>query len=110
MTLLSTPDPSRPPGQRRSWAAPGSGAATPPRKEPHERHAHHPRPRKASLFDAALNANWPAANDLSVGQINGLDSPLPPQPLTLGHVKPQLLGDWGTTPAQNLINSEREAT
>jgi phosphoketolase len=69
-----------------------------------------PRRRKASLFDAALNANWPAANDLSVGQINGLDSPLSRESLTLEHVKPQLLGHWGTTPAQNLINNEREAT
>jgi xylulose-5-phosphate/fructose-6-phosphate phosphoketolase len=68
-----------------------------------------PRRRKASLFDSALKANWPAANDLSVGQINVLDSPLPRGSLTLEHVKPRL-GHWSTTPAQNLINSEREAT
>jgi xylulose-5-phosphate/fructose-6-phosphate phosphoketolase len=57
-----------------------------------------------------LNANRPTANGLSVGEINGLDSPLPREPLTLEHVKPQLLGHWGTAPAQNLINNEREAT
>ncbi len=50
-----------------------------------------------------LNAWWRAANYLSVGQIYLLDNPLLQEPLTLDHVKPRLLGHWGTTPGLNLI-------
>jgi xylulose-5-phosphate/fructose-6-phosphate phosphoketolase len=50
-----------------------------------------------------LNAWWRAANYLSVGQIYLLDNPLLREPLTLDHVKPRLLGHWGTTPGLNLI-------
>ena len=50
-----------------------------------------------------LNAYWRAANYLSVGQIYLLDNPLLKQPLTLDHVKPRLLGHWGTTPGLNFI-------
>ncbi|MBB6095109.1 xylulose-5-phosphate/fructose-6-phosphate phosphoketolase [Povalibacter uvarum] len=46
---------------------------------------------------------WRAANYLSVGQIYLLDNPLLREPLTLGHVKPRLLGHWGTTSALNFI-------
>lgn len=50
-----------------------------------------------------MDAYWRAANYLSVGQIYLLDNPLLKQPLTLEHVKPRLLGHWGTTPGLNFI-------
>jgi xylulose-5-phosphate/fructose-6-phosphate phosphoketolase len=50
-----------------------------------------------------MNAYWRAANYLSVGQIYLLDNPLLREPLTLDHVKPRLLGHWGTTPGLNFI-------
>jgi len=50
-----------------------------------------------------IDAYWRAANYLSVGQIYLLDNPLLREPLTLEHVKPRLLGHWGTTPGQNFI-------
>ena len=50
-----------------------------------------------------LDAYWRAANYLSVGQIYLYDNPLLKQPLTLAHVKPRLLGHWGTTPGLNFI-------
>ena len=50
-----------------------------------------------------IDAWWRAANYLSVGQIYLLDNPLLRQPLTLDHVKPRLLGHWGTTPGLNFI-------
>ena len=50
-----------------------------------------------------MNAYWRAANYLSVGQIYLLDNPLLLQPLTTAHVKPRLLGHWGTTPGLNFI-------
>lgn len=52
---------------------------------------------------ALLDAYWRAANYLSVGQIYLLDNPLLRQPLTPEHVKPRLLGHWGTTPGLNLL-------
>jgi xylulose-5-phosphate/fructose-6-phosphate phosphoketolase len=51
----------------------------------------------------AIDAYWRAANYLSVGQIYLLDNPLLRQPLTLQHIKPRLLGHWGTTPGLNFI-------
>jgi len=50
-----------------------------------------------------INAYWRAANYLSVGQIYLLANPLLRQPLLVDHVKPRLLGHWGTTPGLNLI-------
>jgi xylulose-5-phosphate/fructose-6-phosphate phosphoketolase len=50
-----------------------------------------------------MDAYWRAANYLSVGQIYLLDNPLLKEPLTLRHVKPRLLGHWGTTPGLNFI-------
>ncbi|MCR4300558.1 MAG: hypothetical protein NUV51_03030, partial [Sulfuricaulis sp.] len=50
-----------------------------------------------------LDAYWRAANYLSVGQIYLLDNPLLRAPLTLEHIKPRLLGHWGTTPGLNFI-------
>src|SRR5438094_1634617 len=50
-----------------------------------------------------IDKYWRAANFLSVGQIYLLDNPLLREPLSLEHVKPRLLGHWGTTPGLNLI-------
>ncbi|GAB4368276.1 MAG: phosphoketolase family protein [Elainellaceae cyanobacterium] len=50
-----------------------------------------------------MHAYWRAANYLSVGQIYLLDNPLLREPLKLEHVKPRLLGHWGTTPGLNFI-------
>jgi len=50
-----------------------------------------------------LNAYWRAANYLSIGQIYLRDNPLLLEPLRLEHVKPRLLGHWGTTPGLNFI-------
>ncbi|HEY6886635.1 MAG TPA: phosphoketolase family protein [Solirubrobacter sp.] len=52
---------------------------------------------------ARLDAFWRAANYLSVGQIYLLDNPLLREPLALEHIKPRLLGHWGTTPGLNFI-------
>jgi xylulose-5-phosphate/fructose-6-phosphate phosphoketolase len=52
---------------------------------------------------ALLDAYWRAANYLSVGQIYLLDNPLLRQPLEPKHVKPRLLGHWGTTPGLNFV-------
>jgi xylulose-5-phosphate/fructose-6-phosphate phosphoketolase len=45
-----------------------------------------------------INAYWHAANYLSVGQIYLYANPLLTEPLRLEHIKPRLLGHWGTTP------------
>ena len=50
-----------------------------------------------------MNAYWRAANYLSVGQIYLFANPLLREPLKLEHVKPRLLGHWGTTPGLNFI-------
>ena len=50
-----------------------------------------------------INAYWRAANYLSVGQIYLYDNPLLREPLKLAHVKPLVVGHWGTTPGQNFI-------
>src|SRR5207253_9852825 len=52
---------------------------------------------------AAIDRYWRAANYLSVGQIYLLDNPLLKQPLSIQHVKPRLLGHWGTTPGLNFL-------
>jgi len=60
----------------------------------------------ATLSDhelALIDAYWRAANYLSVGQIYLLDNPLLREPLAPEHIKPRLLGHWGTTPGLNLI-------
>jgi len=57
------------------------------------------RPDQSRLIDAY----WRAANYLSVGQIYLLDNPLLAEPLRPEHVKPRLLGHWGTTPGLNFI-------
>jgi xylulose-5-phosphate/fructose-6-phosphate phosphoketolase len=50
-----------------------------------------------------IDAYWRAANYLSVGQIYLLENPLLKEPLKAGHIKPRLLGHWGTTPGLNFI-------
>jgi xylulose-5-phosphate/fructose-6-phosphate phosphoketolase len=50
-----------------------------------------------------IDAYWRAANYLSVGQIYLLDNPLLKEPLRPAHIKPRLLGHWGTTPGLNFI-------
>ena len=50
-----------------------------------------------------IDAYWRAANYLSVGQIYLLDNPLLREPLKVEHVKPRLLGHWGTTPGQTFV-------
>ena len=50
-----------------------------------------------------LDAYWRAANYLSVGQIYLYANPMLREPLTLAHVKPLVVGHWGTTPGQNFI-------
>ncbi len=50
-----------------------------------------------------IDAYWRAANYLSVGQIYLLDNPLLREPLAPAHIKPRLLGHWGTTPGLNFI-------
>ena len=52
---------------------------------------------------AKMNAYWRAANYLAVGQIYLYDNPLLKQPLKLEHIKPRLLGHWGTTPGLNFL-------
>ncbi|MFF6961507.1 MULTISPECIES: phosphoketolase [unclassified Streptomyces] len=54
---------------------------------------------------AALVAHWKAANYLSVGQIYLLANPLLEEPLRPEHIKPRLLGHWGTSPGLNLVHT-----
>src|SRR5690606_2896149 len=51
----------------------------------------------------AIDRYWRAANYISVGQIYLMDNPLLREPLQPGHVKPRLLGHWGTTPGLNFV-------
>src|ERR1044072_4647328 len=60
-------------------------------------------PTLAADYLARLHAYWRAANYLSVGQIYLLDNPLLREPLSIEHIKPRLLGHWGTTPGLNFI-------
>jgi len=61
-----------------------------------------PAPLTQDTLDS-IHRWWRAANYLSVGQIYLLDNPLLEEPLTLAHIKPRLLGHWGTTPGLNFI-------
>src|SRR5918999_2468572 len=60
------------------------------------------RPLSSELL-AKMDAYWRAANYLSVGQIYLYDNPLLKEPLRKEHIKPRLLGHWGTTPGLNFI-------
>jgi xylulose-5-phosphate/fructose-6-phosphate phosphoketolase len=67
---------------------------------------HYPLTSEGPLSDDELqriDAYWRAANYLSVGQIYLMDNPLLREPLKPEHVKPRLLGHWGTTPGLNFI-------
>ena len=57
---------------------------------------------RADLLEK-MHAYWRAANYLSVGQIYLQDNPLLESPLKLEHIKPRLLGHWGTTPGLNFL-------
>ncbi|MGH7057747.1 MAG: phosphoketolase, partial [Acetobacteraceae bacterium] len=64
------------------------------------------QPAEGPLSADALNRMnewWNAANYLSVGQVYLLDNPLLRTPLRREHIKPRLLGHWGTTPGLNFI-------
>src|SRR5215203_3830069 len=97
-------------------AVPTGAEQPPPRSAPVTHivteHSAEPEPRRTD--DTArdpldtdelrlIDAYWRAANYLSVGQIYLLANPLLAEPLTLEHVKPRLLGHWGTTPGLNFI-------
>src|SRR3954467_12015971 len=62
-------------------------------------------PLRAIQADAIrlIDAYWRSANYLSVGQIYLRANPLLREPLTIAHVKPRLLGHWGTTPGLNFV-------
>src|SRR5712671_1977177 len=67
---------------------------------------HVPSPSQNPLTPEELrkmNAYWRAANYLSAGQIYLYDNPLLLEPLKIEHIKPRLLGHWGTTPGLNFI-------
>ena len=68
----------------------------------HLEEKHTDRPLTTELL-WRINAYWRAANYLSVGQIYLYDNPLLKEPLKLSHVKPLVVGHWGTTPGQNFI-------
>jgi phosphoketolase len=69
-----------------------------------EQHASNTAPSMLSDADLALlDRYWRAANYLSGGQIYLLDNPLLREPLKPEHIKPRLLGHWGTTPGLNFI-------
>jgi xylulose-5-phosphate/fructose-6-phosphate phosphoketolase len=61
-----------------------------------------PNPLPPDLLDK-MDAYWRAANYLSVGQIYLQDNPLLERPLERRHIKPRLLGHWGTTPGLNFL-------
>ncbi|MCX5401394.1 phosphoketolase [Streptomyces sp. NBC_00102] len=67
-----------------------------------------PTPGTTVLDDdelAALDAHWRAANYLAAGQIYLMANPLLEQPLAREHIKPRLLGHWGTSPGLNLVHT-----
>src|SRR5271156_2250306 len=60
-------------------------------------------PKREEALIQQMDAYWRASNYLSVGQIYLLDNPLLTEPLRREHIKPRLLGHWGTTPGLNFI-------
>ncbi|TIV77823.1 MAG: phosphoketolase, partial [Mesorhizobium sp.] len=64
----------------------------------------HPSANRLSAQELQdIDAYWRAANYLTIGQIYLLDNPLLREPLRLDHVKPRLLGHWGTSPGLSFI-------
>jgi xylulose-5-phosphate/fructose-6-phosphate phosphoketolase len=79
-----------------------AGVGLEPAKESEmTRHANANRLSAQELHD--IDAYWRAANYLTIGQIYLLDNPLLREPLRLEHVKPRLLGHWGTSPGLSFI-------
>ena len=74
-----------------------------PQPSPGRANSARAHPARARPDLALIDAYWRAANYLSVGQIYLLDNPLLREPLLAEHVKPRLLGHWGTTPGLNLL-------
>jgi xylulose-5-phosphate/fructose-6-phosphate phosphoketolase len=72
------------------------------KKEPAKKPSAAPSSPSKALLDR-MHAYWRAANYLSVGQIYLYDNPLLREPLKREHIKPRLLGHWGTTPGLNFI-------
>ena len=61
-------------------------------------------PGTLSLYELQLiDAYWRASNYLTIGQIYLKDNPLLREPLSAEHIKPRLLGHWGTSPGQSLV-------
>ncbi len=73
-----------------------------PRKAPAKTVSKPTGPLSADML-RKIDAYWRAANYLSVGQIYLFDNPLLRKPLKRAHIKPRLLGHWGTTPGLNFI-------
>ncbi|NNN31457.1 phosphoketolase family protein [Streptomyces sp. S3(2020)] len=67
----------------------------------------HPHPPGALTDEelTSLDAHWRAANYLAVGQIYLMANPLLTEPLRPEHIKPRLLGHWGTSPGLNLVHT-----
>src|SRR5687768_4847169 len=61
------------------------------------------QPEDTAPHLSLVDAYWRAANYLSAGQIYLLDNPLLTEPLAPEHIKPRLLGHWGTTPGLNFL-------
>ncbi|MFD2690143.1 phosphoketolase [Streptomyces phyllanthi] len=75
---------------------------------PHAAHQERDRTTPTVLTDEelrALDAHWRAANYLAAGQIYLLANPLLTEPLAVEHIKPRLLGHWGTSPGLNLVHT-----
>ena len=72
------------------------------REEEPQSHEYAPGPLSPDEL-RKTNAYWSAANYLSIGQIYLLDNPLLREPLRHAHIKPRLLGHWGTTPGLNFV-------
>jgi xylulose-5-phosphate/fructose-6-phosphate phosphoketolase len=79
-----------------------STASDTPERPAKERPPGTPGPLSPELLDK-IQRYWEAANYLCVGQIYLLDNPLLREPLTKAHIKPRLLGHWGTSAGQNFI-------
>jgi phosphoketolase len=81
-----------------------SGTTNPGQAEGHELNEAWREQRTLGKEDLRkTNPYWRAANYLSVEQIYLYDNPLLREPLTLAHVKPLVVGNWGTTPGQNFF-------
>ncbi|GAA3736328.1 xylulose-5-phosphate/fructose-6-phosphate phosphoketolase [Spinactinospora alkalitolerans] len=87
-----------------SETAPGAAAARGPHDQPFQSSEQPPGPGGLGPGELGrIDRYWRAANYLSVGQIYLLDNPLLTEPLRPEHIKPRLLGHWGTTPGLNFV-------